>query len=144
MLFNPSQADVRRFFCETWRKRRASEPLTPLETIAADWITEHPEYHEDLADAQRAVEADYGVERGRENPFLHLSMHLAISEQLSIDQPPGLRAAAETLTQRLGSHHQAAHQVMECLGETVWKAQRERTSPDGAAYLECVRRKAGL
>ena len=143
MLFNPSQADVRRFFCETFRKQRAGEPLTPLEAIAADWIAEHPEYHDDLADAERAVAADYGAEWGRENPFLHLSMHLAISEQLQIDQPPGLRAAADALARRLGSPHSAAHQVMECLGETVWKAQRDRTPPDGAAYLDCVRRRAG-
>lgn len=144
MLFNPSQADVRRFFCETWRKRLAGEPLTPMETIAADWITAHPEYQADLAEVERAVAANYAVDQGRENPFLHLSMHLAISEQLSIDQPPGLRAAADQLAHRLGSPHEAAHQIMECLGETVWKAQRERAMPDGAAYLDCVRRRAGL
>ena len=143
MLFNPSQADVRRFFCETWRKQRAGEPLTPLEAIAADWILEHPEYHDDLASAQRAVAADYGADTGRTNPFLHLSMHLAIAEQLSIDQPPGIRAACEALAARTGSLHSAVHEIMECLGETVWRAQRERTPPDGAAYLDCIRRRAG-
>ena len=143
MIFNPSQADVRRFFCETWSKRRAGQPLTPLETLAGDWIAEHPEYHEDLADLERALAADYGVERGRTNPFMHLSMHLAIAEQLSIDQPPGIRAANDVLSRRLGSSHDAAHQIMECLGETVWKAQRDRAMPDGAAYLDCIRRRAG-
>ncbi|MEN9314760.1 MAG: hypothetical protein RIS35_1153 [Pseudomonadota bacterium] len=143
MIFNPSQADVRRFFCETWSKRCTGLPLTPLETIAADWIAEHPEYHPDLADLENALAADYGIERGRTNPFMHLSMHLAIAEQLSIDQPPGIRAASETLSRRLGSPHEAAHQIMECLGETVWKAQRDRAMPDGAAYLECILRRAG-
>lgn len=142
MIFNPSQADVRRFFCETWSKRIAGQPLTPLETMAADWIAEHPEYHEDLADLERALGADYGIERGRTNPFMHLSMHLAIAEQLSIDQPPGIRAANEVLSRRLSSPHEAAHQIMECLGETVWKAQRDRAMPDGAAYLDCIRRRA--
>ena len=143
MLFNPSQADVRRFFCETWRKRRVGEVMTPLETIAADWIVEHPEYHVDLDSTEAALEADYGVEQGRTNPFLHLSMHLAIAEQLSIDQPFGIRAAADTLARRLGSSHEAAHQIMECLGETVWRAQRDRKEPDGAAYIDCIRRRAG-
>jgi hypothetical protein len=141
MLFNPTQADVRRFFRESWRKRRAGSPLTPLETIAADWIAEHPEYHEDLA-APDALDTRYSVETGRENPFLHLSMHLAIAEQIGIDQPPGIRAAYEALGRRLGGAHAAAHEIMECLGQTVWNAQRAGTAPDGDAYLECIRRRA--
>jgi hypothetical protein len=141
-MFDPSQADVRRFFCEAWRKQRAGEPVTPLEAIAIDWIGEHPEYHGELASLEEALTADYSVERGRSNPFLHLSMHLAISEQLSIDQPTGIRAAHETLARRLGSAHEAAHRIMECLGEVVWKAQRNRTVPDSEAYIDCIRRAA--
>ncbi len=143
MLFNPSQDDVRRFFCETWRKQQAREPLTPLESLAADWILSHPEYHGDLASVDEALAAQYPVEGGRTNPFLHLSMHLSIAEQLQIDQPPGIRAAFERLRGKLGSGHEAAHQVMECLGEVLWKAQRDRSPPDGAAYVECLRRRAG-
>ena len=141
-MFNPSQADVRRFFCETWRKHGAGEPLTPLEAMALDWILEHPEYHTDLADLEHALAADYGVDAGRTNPFLHLSMHLAIAEQLSIDHPTGIRAAQDALAHRLGSAHAAAHEIMECLGETVWRAQRDRAEPDGQAYLDCIRRRA--
>lgn len=140
-MFNPSQSDVRGFFIEAWKKRRAHLPLTPLETIAADWIDRHPEYHATLEDPA-AVSAEFSIERGQSNPFLHLSMHLAISEQLSIDQPPGIRAAYETLAARLGSAHEAAHEVMECLGKVVWEAQRTRTVPDSEAYIDCVRRRA--
>lgn len=142
-MFDPSQADVRRFFCEAWRKHRAGEPITPLEAIAIDWIHEHPEYHPDLDSLELALAADYSVEQARSNPFLHLSMHLAISEQLSIDQPRGIRAAWEALVGRLGSEHAAAHEIIECLGEVVWRAQRDGTPPDGEAYLDCVRRRAG-
>lgn len=140
-MFDPSQADVRRFFCECWRKHRATEPLTPLEAIALDWVLEHPEYHQDLADVQRALEADYQVEQGRTNPFLHLSMHLAIAEQLSIDQPPGIRGAHDALAARTGDPHAAAHEIMECLGEIVWRSQRDRLPPDSAAYIDCIRRR---
>ena len=83
-MFAPSQNDVRRFFCETQRKRREHAPLTPMESIAADWIAEHPEYHAELDDLDAALAAVYDVESGRTNPFLHLSMHLTISEQISI------------------------------------------------------------
>ncbi|MEZ5652253.1 MAG: DUF1841 family protein [Burkholderiaceae bacterium] len=142
-VFDPSQADVRRFFCDTWRKHLNRDPLTPLESVALSWIERHPEYHGDLADREAALVADYPVEAGRTNPFLHLSMHLAIAEQLSIDQPPGIKAAHARLSSRLDDAHEAAHRIMECLGEVVWRAQRDGTPPDGEAYLECIHRQAG-
>jgi len=140
-MFTPSQHDVRRFFCETYRKLRANEILTPLEAMARDWIVQHEEYADVLSDMEAALAADYSVERGQSNPFLHLAMHLSIAEQVSIDQPPGIRAAFMTLAQRLGSEHEAHHQMMECLGEMLWNSQRSGLPPDGAAYVECVKRK---
>jgi hypothetical protein len=141
-VFTPSPADVRRFFVDARRRRDEQLPLSPLETVAADWIDAHPEYRADLADAEAAASAVYPAEAGRENPFLHLSMHLSISEQVSIDQPRGIRAAIETLAARLGSLHEAQHAAMECLGRMLWEAQRSETPPDGDAYVECVRRRA--
>jgi len=140
-MFNPSQHDVRRFFCETYRKYRANEILTPLEAIARDWTVQHPEYANALADIDAALAADYSVENGAGNPFLHLSMHLSITEQISIDQPPGIRAAFLSLVRRLDSEHEAHHQIMECLGEMIWASQRSGLPPDGAAYVECVKRR---
>src|SRR5262245_33761610 len=144
-MFAPSKDDVRRFFCETWRKHHASELLTPLEAMALDWILEHPEYHADLASSD-APSTEYRVEDGRTNAFLHLSMHLAIAEQLSIEQPSGVRAEYRRLVTRLLVHHAAAHEVMECLGETLWAAQRAGSvlTPEAMneRYLECLRRRA--
>jgi hypothetical protein len=141
-MFTPSQHDVRRFFCETFRKHEAGEILTPMEAIARDWIMQHPEYRDDFRDVEAALAADYSVDRGQTNPFLHLSMHLSIAEQVSIDQPPGIRAAFVALAQRLDSEHEAHHQIMECLGEMLWKSQRSGLPPDGVAYVDCIRRKA--
>jgi Domain of unknown function (DUF1841) len=141
-MFAPSQNDVRRFFCETHRKARDGSPLTPMETLAADWIAEHPEYHAELDDIEAALAAVYEVEGGRTNPFLHLSMHLTITEQVSIDQPRGIKQAFELLAAKRGSAHEAQHEVMECLGEMIWASQRSGLPPDGQQYLECVRRRA--
>jgi len=141
-MFQPSQLDVRRFFCETLRRERAREPLEPMQALAAPWIVEHPEYHADLSDIDAALAADYPVEGGRTNPFLHLSMHLTISEQCSIDQPRGIRQAVELLAARRGSLHDAHHEAMECLGEMIWQSQRCGLPPDGQAYLDAVRRRA--
>jgi Domain of unknown function (DUF1841) len=142
-MFAPSQEQVRRFFCEAWAKQQAGQPLTPLEAQAADWILEHPEYHADLADVEVALAAMYTVEEGRTNPFLHLSMHLSITEQVSIDQPRGIRAAVQALAQRRGSLHEAHHEAMEALGEMVWASQRAGQPFDGEAYIERIRMRAG-
>jgi hypothetical protein len=120
--------------------------LTPLEGVAIDWILRHPEYQAELQDADAAAERDYRIEDGRTNPFLHLSMHLAIAEQLSIDQPTGIRAAYAKLAARLGDDHAAAHEVMECLGEVVWTAQRAvpplPAEEISARYLDCLERRS--
>ncbi len=141
-MFAPSQNDVRRFFCATHAKRRDGAPLTPMEALAADWIAEHPEYHAELDDVNAALAAVYDVETGRTNPFLHLSMHLTITEQVAIDQPRGIKQAFELLAARHGSAHEAHHEVMECLGEMIWASQKSGLPPDGERYLECVRRLA--
>ena len=79
---------------------------------------------------------------GRDNPFLHLSMHLSISEQCSIDQPRGIRQALELLTHRRDSLHLAHHEAMDCLGHMIWESQRAGRPPDGAAYIACVQQRA--
>jgi hypothetical protein len=145
-MFSPSRDDVRRFFCEAWRKRRAGELVTPLEATALKWVDRHPEHHALLDDAASALAADFSVDRGESNPFLHLSMHLAIEEQLSIDQPPGIRALFTQLAARAGGEHDAMHETMECLGQVLWEAQRGVLPADAVAindaYLACLRRRA--
>jgi hypothetical protein len=140
-MFNPNRDQVRRFFFDAWRKHRDGAVLTDLEHMAVDLIVSHPEYHVLLQDEEATLSRDYLAETGEHNPFLHLSLHLAIAEQLSIDQPPGLRAAYDRLLARSGNRHDALHAILECLGETVWQAQRDGRPPDGEAYLECVRKR---
>ncbi|HEX8986463.1 MAG TPA: DUF1841 family protein [Rhodocyclaceae bacterium] len=140
-MFNPSRDEARRFLIEAWRKRREKLPATPLETLAADIVALHPEYQPLLESGDAALARDWTPEDGEANPFLHLSLHLAIAEQLQIDQPPGIRAACDALAARHGDRHAALHDVLDCLGETLWRAQRDRRPPDGEAYLECMRRK---
>lgn len=134
-LFNPTREEVRRFFCDTWRKKSTNSILTPLETLAGQWMEQHPEYHPLLLDGEGALSQDYTPERGETNPFLHLSMHLSISEQISIDQPPGIRQIAATLSQKLDSEHEAQHRIMECLGQVLWESQRDGGQLSPEKYL---------
>jgi hypothetical protein len=137
-MFNPSRDDARNFLFETWRKRRTGEILTPLEDLAAQLIEKHPEFHELISDAMRYRDTDYPYEHGTINPFLHLMMHLSIAEQVSIDQPHGIRAQFVRLTAKYQSEHEAQHAMMECLAESIIQAQRNHAAPDAGVYLACL------
>jgi hypothetical protein len=138
-MFNPSREEVREMFFATWRKYRAGEPLAGIEAIALQVVLLHPEYHQILDHPERYRDRDYVDES---NPFLHMSLHLALEEQLSIDQPPGIVHRFGVLVARFHDRHEALHQALECLAETVWRAQREHAAPDAAAYLDCLAARA--
>ncbi len=141
-MFTPSPADVRRFFCTVYQKSQSGHALEAIEEIASRWMDEHPEFHTELSDLDAALLRAETLKIGEDNPFLHLSMHLAITEQCSIDQPRGIRQAVELLTARRGDLHAAHHEAMECLGQMIWDAQRAGTGPDGNAYIASVQRRA--
>ena len=75
---------------------------------------------------------------GNTNPFLHMSMHIAIKEQLSIDQPSGIKERFNRLQKKNKDEHKTMHQIMECLAEMLWQAQRNQSAPDASIYLECL------
>jgi hypothetical protein len=141
-MFQPSQADVRRFFCGAYLKQQQGLPMEPIEVLASEWIALHPQYHARLGQLDAALASMAQASPDHDNPFLHLSMHLSVSEQCAIDQPPGIRQAVELLAARLGSLHDAHHAVMECLGRMIWESQRNGRPPDGAAYIAAVRARA--
>jgi hypothetical protein len=139
-MFNPSRSQVRQFFRESWRKHRERLILDGAEAAAADLIAGHPEYHALLENPQAASEREFPPEDGQTNPFLHLSLHLAVAEQIGIDQPRGIGEAYSALRRKLDVHD-AEHLIMECLAESLWRAQRENTPMDGEAYLDGIRRR---
>lgn len=142
-MFNPSRDQVRQFFFDVWAKYRAGQPLAGAEQPALDIVLAHPEYHALLDQPDRYRDRDYLPEHGETNPFLHLSLHLAIAEQLSVDQPPGIRARYQRLLARHGEAMDAQHAIMACLGEMIWQAQRNRIAFDSTAYLRCLDRALG-
>ena len=138
-MFSPSRDEVREMFFRAWRGYRDGLPVSGIEALALEVILQHPEYHSILDDPGRYRERDYGDEA---TPFLHMSLHLALEEQLSIDQPPGIRALWQALLARWGERHDALHQGLECLAEMLWRSQRDGLPPDAAAYLSCLERRA--
>lgn len=131
-----SREQLRQSWVDAWHKRCHMLPMTPLETQISDVIALHPEYHPLLDQAASAVQRDWHPEGGATNPFLHMSLHLAIREQVSTDRPAGVRAVHQTLQQQRGDTHGAEHAMIECLAEALWTAQRNGRPPDEQAYLQ--------
>lgn len=135
---NQSREQLRQMYLASWRKFRAQEPLQPLEKQVAAVIAEHPEYIEWLETGEDALRANFTPEGGRENPFLHMGMHLAIREQLATNRPPGFAELHRRLCEHFGNAHDAEHALLTPLGETLWEAQRAGRAPDDMEYLRKV------
>ncbi len=137
-----TREQLRQSYADAWRKRLARSPLTPLQSMIADVIELHPEYHAVVEDLKTAISFDANKAAVAENPFLHMGLHLAVREQISIDRPPGIRELLHVLQRRLGDAHDAEHALMQALAETLWEAQRDGRAPDERHYLELARRRA--
>ena len=137
-MFKPSREQARQLFFDTWRKYHQQEALSGIEVIALEVILQHHEYQELLENPDQYLDKDFLPELGNTNPFLHMSMHVAIKEQLSINQPIGICERFARLLKKTGNEHDAAHQVMECLAEMIWQAQRYQSAPDATIYFDCL------
>jgi hypothetical protein len=134
-----NREQMRRMYLDAWRKFTARAPLEPLEAQLAAVIAEHPEYVTWLESGEQALTAEFTPEGGRQNPFLHLGLHLAIREQVATDRPAGIAEVHQKLSARLGDPHAAEHTMLEALAEALWDAQRTSRPPDEQAYLERLR-----
>jgi Domain of unknown function (DUF1841) len=142
-LFNPSRDEVRDFFFDAWAKFKAQQTLTDLEKIALSVMHMHPEYHAILDAPEQFKQQEYFPEFGETNPFLHMSLHLSILEQISINQPTGIAGIYNQLKMKLDDEHDAQHAILECLGEAIWLAQRNNTALDGNYYVQLLQQKLG-
>jgi hypothetical protein len=130
---------LRQMYLDAWRKYTARRPLEPLEAQLAAVIAEHSEYVPLLESGPEALTTDYTPEGGRENPFLHMGLHLAIREQVATDRPPGIAQIHQSLSSRLSDPHAAEHVMLELLAQTLWESQRSGSAPDEQLYLERLR-----
>jgi hypothetical protein len=143
-LFNPSRDEVRQFFFDAWAKFKQQKTLTELEKMAVGIMHMHPEYHSILDEPEHYLQQAYYPEMGETNPFLHMSLHLSIQEQISINQPTGITQAYGKLCTLFQEEHEAQHALLECLAETIWLAQRNQTGLDAAHYLTLIEQRANI
>lgn len=141
-LYNPTKDQVRQFFFDTWAKFTQQQALTDLEKIAVEVIQMHPEYHAVLAAPERSMQLQYFPEKGETNPFLHMSLHLSVLEQITINQPIGIKTIYDKLRGKYQDQHLAQHDLLDCLAETIWQAQRNSTPLDSVHYLQLLQDKS--
>lgn len=141
-MFIQDRETARRFFFRVWQKYgQKNTQLEPLEELVLSVILEHPEYHRYLREEAESVHDDFSPEAGRTNPFLHMGMHIAIKEQIAADRPAGISALYRLLLEKKWSDiHELEHNMMECLGESLWIAHRNNMMPDERMYMECLKR----
>ena len=138
-MYGQDRDRMRQMWCEAWRKARTDEPLEPLEHVIAEIVRDHPEYHDVVEDHEGKARSDWLPLSGETNPFLHMGMHLALQESVATDRPQGVREIYHALALQSGALHIAEHQMMECLAEVLWQAQRHGMPPDELSYLNCLR-----
>jgi hypothetical protein len=138
-MFGNDRRQMRRFFTDAWSKHNNGVPMEPMEQVIVEIIQHHPEYHSLLEQADLAVERDFLPEMGETNPFLHVSMHVSLQEQISTDRPQGITAAYKELVMNRADAHAAEHMMMDCIAQMIWQAQTNNSVPDEQAYLVCVK-----
>tara|TARA_Y100001936_G_scaffold253975_1_gene322950 strand:- start:7435 stop:7854 length:420 start_codon:yes stop_codon:yes gene_type:complete len=137
-MYKLSRYQSRKFFFDTWHKYQNKESLSDMEKITLNVILLHPEYHFIFNNTDSYHDKDFPPEMGSTNPFLHMSMHIAIKEQVSIDQPTGIKKRFNRLQKKNNDEHKTTHEIMECLAEMLWQAQRNQSAPDVSIYFECL------
>jgi len=140
-MFGNDRNEMRKMFYTAWGNYNNKALLQPLEQVIVSIIQQHPEYHALLED-DSTINKDFTPEIGQTNPFLHMSMHIAIQEQLSTNRPDCIQSIYQTLTNKLGNPHEAEHAMMECLGQMIWQAQRDQTMPNEQNYIDCIQKLA--
>lgn len=137
-MFGQDRNQLRQMFFHSWQKHQQRQTLTSLELSIVSIIELHPEYHAIIQNPDSNLDRDFTPEMGQTNPFLHMSMHIALHEQISTNRPEGIQSLYERLCHKYQHPHDAEHAMMECLGEALWQAQRNQQLPDEQAYLTCL------
>lgn len=138
MPFQHDRQGSRQIFFDAWKKFNSQQPLEPVEKMLVDIINMHGEYHPVLNEPDTYLDKDYFPEMGETNPFLHMALHMAIKEQVSINQPEGISGHYQQLLKQCQDIHEAEHRIMDCLAEMLWSSQKNNQLPDTTAYLECI------
>ncbi len=132
-MYTNDRDAYRQSFFITWQKHQKGATLTPVEKQMAEIIQQHPEYHALLTSSDLCQHQEFAPE---ENPFLHMSLHMAIVDQLQVNQPRGITTLYQGLLTQMHNAHETQHQMMQCLASVMWQAQQAGIPPDENVYWD--------
>ena len=130
-MFSQDRSKQREFLAKSWQKHINAEILEPLELQLAFIVQKHPEYHALIND----INLEYFPEQGKTNPFLHINLHLALQDQLTLNQPTGINDIYKKLVVIHSDTHEVEHMMMECIAEMIFNSQKNNTTLDQDNYL---------
>ena len=133
-MFYQDRKKQREFLANSWQKYTSNKPLEPLEEQLVSIIKIHPEYHNLIGN----IDSEYFPEQGEANPFLHINLHLALRDQLSLNQPKGVKEVHQKLIKQYKDQHIAEHLMMECIAKMIYLSQKNNTTIDQESYLNCI------
>lgn len=140
MLYGQDRMGIREVFFRAWQDYQQQLPLEGIAKLIVAVVINHPEYHASLENREQYQDKDYTPEHGETNPFLHMGMHITLEEQITTNSPTGIQHLYQQIRQHTGDEHQAQHQMMDCLGGTLWQAQQDNKQPDEPTYLQCLQK----
>ena len=133
-MFSQDRKKQREFLAKSWQKYNSNKPLDPLEKLLVSITEIHHEYHDLICN----IESEYFPEQGEVNPFLHINLHLALRDQLSINMPKGVKQVHQKLIDQYKDPHVVEHLMMECIAEMIYISQKNNTAIDQESYLNCI------
>jgi len=63
---------------------------------------------------------------------------LALRDQLSLNQPKGVKEVHQKLINHYKDSHEVEHLMMECIAEMIYISQKNNTTMDQESYLNCI------
>ena len=133
-MFSQDRQKQRKFLANSWQKYTSNKPLEPLEKQLVSIIEIHPEYQDLIGN----IKSEYSPEQDEVNPFLHINLHLALRDQLTLNQPKGIKVVHQKLISNFKDSHKVEHLMMECIEEMIYISQKNNTTMDQERYLECI------
>lgn len=139
-MFEANRQKLRQKYFDVWARHLEKLPMEPLEIQICDLILAHPEYHTMFNQPDKYLDKDYLPEQGESNPFLHLSLHLGVREQISTNRPTGIHTIYQNLMSRHQDSHYVEHLLMECMMMQLFEAQQTQQMPDEKVYIEALKK----
>jgi hypothetical protein len=134
-VFTSDRSKQRQYLKQAWEKYTRQDQLEPLELQLAKIVEKHPEYH----DLIKNLDSEYFPEQGNTNPFLHINLHLTLQDQLTMDQPKGIRGIHNRLLVKIKDEHEVEHMMMEHIAEMIFNAQKNNTAFDLDGYINALK-----